>query len=82
MSVPRYAVRDCLFIQDVAVTSREGRVSRNEYLIDYEAGVQPVTSREGRVSRNVRDRTESLSPTRVTSREGRVSRNDTVLVYD
>lgn len=29
MSVPRYVVRDGLFIQDVAVTSREGRVSRN-----------------------------------------------------
>ena len=34
------------------VTSREGRVSRNAYLVMV-VGLLPVTSREGRVSRNL-----------------------------
>ena len=34
-----------------AVTSREGRVSRNSNMLDY-LDISDVTSREGRVSRN------------------------------
>ena len=55
------------------VTSREGRVSRNQ-IIFHSYFFCHVTSREGRVSRN------SMMPDNqliklVTSREGRVSRN-------
>ena len=38
-------------IQNIAVTSREGRVSRNAVALEYPA-LALVTSREGRVSRN------------------------------
>ena len=46
-------------IQDVAVTPREGRVSRNvpEYGI---AGFFLVTPREGRVSRNIGSRPRAV----------------------
>ena len=55
------------------VTSREGRVSRNQYEKMPQTGII-VTSREGRVSRNV-EGLSGIDPGFVTSREGRVSRN-------
>ena len=53
LSVPRCMVCGRLLVQNVAVTSREGRVSRNGDTVS-EVGDKLVTSREGRVSRNGR----------------------------
>ena len=39
-------------IQDVAVTPREGRVSRNTFVLENQSDQIDVTPREGRVSRN------------------------------
>ena len=56
------------------VTSREGRVSRNN-MLRLAMPQHPVTSREGRVSRNFVLVNVFIKYT-VTSREGRVSRNN------
>ncbi len=55
------------------VTSRKGRVSRNN-LLKYSPVMRRVTSRKGRVSRNV-SFAEEVKEHMVTSRKGRVSRN-------
>ena len=55
------------------VTSREGRVSRND-ISEMKPLPLKVTSREGRVSRNRHVRRD-VCVQDVTSREGRVSRN-------
>ena len=60
-------------IADYPVTSREGRVSRNQ-LLGTGKDYGMVTSREGRVSRNIIFFTD-IHVFAVTSREGRVSRN-------
>ena len=73
MSVPRCMVCGRLLVQNVAVTSREGRVSRNDDNPLY-GDDKIVTSREGRVSRNETAIGEANTE-EVTSREGRVSRN-------
>ena len=52
LSVPRCMVCGRLLVQNVAVTSREGRVSRNVTFTSFSLNPS-VTSREGRVSRNV-----------------------------
>ena len=60
----------------VTVTSRKGRVSRNENGVVSGQKIN-VTSRKGRVSRNWSESTIHGIPL-VTSRKGRVSRNQNI----